>query len=242
MPQPPRLIDFLRQLRRLHGVLRTHGNYRGTFEGALMEAQGLALIDTDGTAFDHRNSMQEFANGLRNRLADLDQILEEFRTRDTSAGSLLTNGIGPFTGLCRRRLALAERTDALAGRIAASPVESTRLAGCPARTRERGAGGTVEQWLEAIRARTGWTPAIGTGTRILSTLMMADADAQIVLAGIATVPQTQAAADKETSDAARKSRQLIAEYAPDHRALSEEFSGYASALKRFWTPHGARAE
>ena len=117
-----------------------------------MEAQGLALIASNGTAFDHRNSLQEFANGLNNNLAGLDRICEEFRTRDTSAGSLLTNGIGPFVELCRRRDTLAGQTEQLAGRIDAVPAERERLAGCPARTRERGAGGDVAQWLAAIRA------------------------------------------------------------------------------------------
>jgi hypothetical protein len=234
MPQPPRLLDFLRQMRRLHGLLRHHGNYRGSFEGALMEAQGLALIDTDGTPFDHRNSLEEFANGLRNRLADLDQILEEFRTRDTMASSLFTNAIGPFTGLCRRRLALAERTDEVADHIAVSPIERGRLAGCPARTRARGAGGTVEQWLESIRARTGWTPP--NGTQILSALMMADAAAQVVLNGIAAVPETAAGAAEETRAAAELSRELVCRN--EHHTASEEYSGYASALRRLWTNHG----
>ena len=73
-------------------------------------------------------------------------------------------------------------------------------------------------------------------------MLMADHAAQLVLARIETVPDTAAAAAKESSTAARKSRALIADYAPDHRAASEEFSGYAAALKRFWTPHGTLAD
>jgi hypothetical protein len=240
MPQPPDLLNFLTHLRNLHGLLEHHGNYRGTFEGALMEAQGLALIGSHGRAFNHGASMQQFANGLNNNLAALDQILEGFRTRDNAAGSLLTNAVGPFLAHCRRRLTLAGQTDQLIQRIAASPADRARLAGCPARTRERGAGGTVAQWLESIRVRTTWTPPLGN--QILSANLMADHAAQAVLAGIEQMPADAAAAAAETSAAAAASRQLIAQYASNYRDDSEEFSGYAAALERLWTPHGALAE
>jgi hypothetical protein len=240
MPQPPDLLNFLNHLRNLHGLLEHHGNYRGTFEGALMEAQGLALVGSHGRAFNHGASMQQFAGGLNNNLAGLDHILEGFRTRDTSAGSLLTNGVGPFLALCRRRSALAGQTDALIQRIAASPADRARLAGCPARTRERGAGGTVQQWLQAIRARTGWTPQLGD--QILSANLMADHAAQAVLAGIEQMPADAAEATAESSASAAASRQLIARYASNYREDSEEFSGYAAALERLWTPHGTLAE
>jgi hypothetical protein len=239
MPQPPDLLDFLDDLRELHGRLELHGNYRGTFEGALMEAQGLALIGSHGRAFNHGASMQQFANGLNRYLTDLDQILEGFRTRDNTGGSLLTNAVGPFLGLCRRRLALARQTEQLIGRIAASPADRARLARCPARTRERGAGGTVQQWLQSL-ARTGWTPQLGD--QILSVNLMADPTAQNVLAGIEQMPATAAEAAAETSAAAGASRQLVAQYAASYREDSDEFSGYASALKRLWTPHGTLAE
>jgi hypothetical protein len=229
-------------LRDLHGLLEHHGNYRGTFEGALLEAQGMALIAADGGAFDHGASMEQLANGLNRHLNALELILERFRTRDISAGTLLTNAVGPFLALCNRRRELVQQTQWLIVRIHLSAVDRTRLAGCPARTRERGAGGTVTQWLGGIIARSGWSPPGYTGNDILSTVLMADAAAQAVLAQIDQMPATADEAAAETRDAAARSRQLIAYYAPDHRDESEEFSGYASALKRLWTPHGTLAE
>lgn len=240
MPQPVGLLDFLEHLRNLHGLLRHHGNYKGTFEAALLEAQGLELIGSNGAVFNHRMSMQEFSNGLANNLAGIGRILEAVRTRDAERGSLLTNGVGPFVGLCQSRHELAQRTEQLVLRIAASPTDCNRLGGCPAGPRRRGSGGTVAQYLASLMANTGWTPPGGNG--ILSQALLMDGAVQAVLAKIDKMPVDGTKAAKEASDAARESRQIIANAAAKHRGASEEFSGYAAALERFWTPHGTLNE
>lgn len=228
---------FLARLRDLYNLLATsHGNYCGTFQAALMEAQGLALVGPHGRVFNHRASMQGFANGLNNNLERVDHIIEVVRTHNAVAGSLLTSGVGPFLGLCRRRFDLAQRTDNLIQAIAAVPAEAGRLGGAPVAPRGRRAGDTLAQYLQSLLA-TGWAPSMG-GNGILAAFRMADPATQELLEEIEQVPPDGAGAAHETAEAAAASRQLIAQFASRYRATSDVFSGYAAAIERHWTPHG----
>jgi hypothetical protein len=109
-----------------------------------------------------------------------------------------------------------------------------RLGGAPARTRQRDAGGTIQQYFAALQARHGWAPT--TGNDILSPFLMAQPQVQAVLAQINAMPADGPAAQHEAQEAAARSRQLIASFASRYREAPPIFN----AMHMSWNVTGRR--
>jgi hypothetical protein len=147
-----RILDVTTNLANTLGAdPKKHGMLRGTFEGALAEAQGAELIKPKfftpaSQSFKHFENMRGAANSLANNLSQFRELLMKLRAIDPKAADVADTSFRPLTETASLRVQMANEVEELIIEINTTG-NATRLTGVPL-NQSRDAAGLVSNQLQ----------------------------------------------------------------------------------------------
>jgi hypothetical protein len=156
--QPFDVTQFEAAVTRLQNVLsgQGHGALRGTFEGAIAQAQGGRILSSSGEPSNKIQQLRNLQQSLSNNLSIVRTQIELLKARDVKAAQELSKSFQPLRELASKRLELANRTMDLIrqikelGAVLRSGV-TDRLSNTPIAARSRDVSGLVSEQLRNLR-------------------------------------------------------------------------------------------
>jgi len=170
VPTDPELIvAFLQQTadKLLSILAQPHGIDQGTYDAALAEYQGAAILKDSADAYKHSDSMRSTANALVNNRDAILKAIANLRQTNPEAASTAARSLEPLLNGATRQIALARDTESIMHELGKTG-NAQRLAGYVFTPAGRSSGALLSNQLSSQRAallpqgveQTNWVRAI----------------------------------------------------------------------------------
>jgi hypothetical protein len=252
MAIPPNMLPHLtpqqisqvvaNRLFRMQRILSTdHFVFRGTFESAIGEAQGIQLVKTAGRRpgefqnrpfYNHLENLRRGRNELRNLLAQFDNDMHgSFAQQDEAGYYALLQSLAQMRQCVQQNVKLATRAEALA--VELEQTHGDRLAGAPLAPRGRDEAALVSTQL--VNARH-WD---GERTLLPPSLLHRD-DVMQLFNDIKNLPLEEAEATVLAQEVVRSVRPRVVEAGRQAARDGDSIIlvGASAGLQRMWDADG----
>lgn len=217
--------QFQLHVEALQQILSTHhGMLRGTFEAALVEAQGAQFIMSNARTAQHVLSMEQGAAALIKHEVEITNALRQVAAQDPKTAGVLSRALQPLLQMARQRIDLVQQTRNLIFEIRF--LHSNQLSGVPFQTAGRTVAGMAS--TQATSLRLGLVPGgIASHPWV-----------QSALAQIRQLPMTATQATAQAAAAAATARAVLQSFL-SRAAAGALLRSIGSGLMSLWNVVGS---